>query len=83
MSEKFYLELAAIIVAALGCVGILWNKKSGWEPRPVRATIIALAVPAIFVLRLEDVLNNLGMAAMLTALAGAGVVSRFRHRRGL
>jgi hypothetical protein len=73
MSEKFWVEIAACALGAVVAIGVMMTKTSGWGPRSIQAIIVALGVPALVVLGLEQILNSQAVAAILGAMVGFGV----------
>lgn len=78
MSEKFWVEIAVCTMACVLAIGVMKTKTSGWGPRSIQAIIIALGVPAVIILGLEQILNSQAIAAILGAMVGFGVGKTFK-----
>ncbi|HXP83534.1 MAG TPA: hypothetical protein VN841_02370 [Bryobacteraceae bacterium] len=73
MREKFWVEIAVCVMACMIAIGVMTTKTPGWGPRSIQAITIALGIPAIVILGLEQVLNSQAIAAILGAMVGFGV----------
>src|SRR5438046_1203020 len=75
MSEKFWLEMATYVFAAICALGFFMTKIGGWGPRSIQAMIIAMGIPTLIVLSLEGILNSQALCALL------GVARRLQLRQ--
>jgi len=79
MSEKFWVEIAVCVMASVVALAVMKTKTPGWGPRSIQAIIIALGIPAVIVLGMEQILNSQAVAAILGAMVGFGVGKTFKE----
>ena len=73
MSEKFWLEIAFCVLAVAVVIGVMKTKTTGWGPRSIQAIIVALVIPAVVVLAMEEILDTQAVGVIIGGIVGFGV----------
>ena len=61
------------VVALVAAIVVMKTKTAGWGPRSIQAFVIALGVPAVVILGLEQILDSQAIAVLIGGMVGFGV----------
>ena len=73
MDTKMWIEVGMAVLSLAALIGIFATKAPGFGPATTQAIILSIAVPAIVVLGLENILNGQVVAGLLGGALGFGI----------